>query len=465
MNPGGAGSNNVEITSIAVARLDNSSIVAIDTRDTDNGQYGGVYVLDESLVWTDTNVGAFDVYELAFSPNFAADGQLIAVVTDETDTFVTTRIGNSGWGTIIGNARLGRDNTGTSVRVDTSAAIAFPEGYDTATGQRVLFVGIDAGAENGDVYRINGIMSSNSSIATDLNVGSTYGLSNVDITGLAVTGNGMSASLMVGAAGNTQVYFSPDGGITWIRSTKPPTGQSKTYVLLAPDFTSSRRAYAATGGIESAISYTGDNGITWNQTGLIDTDINTPGGIIDLAISPCYSEDKTLFMLTVGGQHSLWRSLNAGTRWERIFTSTSANVGSINRGATSPQYGDASKIIFIAGSSNGNPAIWKSTDNGQMFGSPRITHDPTSGTPFAIDAWAVVDDNTLFVGSYDGTNGEVYRTPNGGLFYTTKGMAGSQQLNSIALSPNYAEDETILVGKPNRYHPPYLAALSRLAFL
>ena len=46
-NPGGAGSNNVEITSIYVAYT-NYRIVAAGTRDTDNGQYGGVYTLDES---------------------------------------------------------------------------------------------------------------------------------------------------------------------------------------------------------------------------------------------------------------------------------------------------------------------------------------------------------------------------------------------------------------------------------
>jgi len=116
-SPGGAGANNIEITSIDVARL-NSNIIAIGTRDTDSSEFGSigtrdtdssefgsVYTLDEEDVipiWTDANVGSYDVYAVAFSPNYTSDGQLVAVMTDETDTLVTNRILNANWGTTIG---------------------------------------------------------------------------------------------------------------------------------------------------------------------------------------------------------------------------------------------------------------------------------------------------------------------------------------------------------------------------
>ncbi len=133
MNPGGAGSNNVEITSIDVSYL-GYYIIVVGTRDTDNAEYGGIYTLDESMpsTWTDTNLGSYDVYAVALSPNFPADRQLVAVVTDETDTLVTTKVGDAGWGATTGDARLDKDNSGipTSVAVATSADIAFPEDYD-----------------------------------------------------------------------------------------------------------------------------------------------------------------------------------------------------------------------------------------------------------------------------------------------------------------------------------------------
>ena len=433
-NPGGAGSNYVEITSIDVAYL-GYYIVVVGTRDTDNGEYGGIYTLDERtpFAWTDTNLGNYDVYAVASSPNFPGDRQLVAVVTDETDTLVTTKVGDAAWGATIGDARLG------ALVVATSADIAFPEDYDVSIAYYVLFVAIDTGSGNGDVYRING------AVATDLNIGSAYGLSNIDVTAVAVSGDAATANLLAGTA-SSQVYLSTDGGSNWTRSTKPPTGQSKTCVLMAPDFADSGKVYAATSGTESAFSISQDSGVTWNQIGVIDTDISE---IVDLAVSPNYSQDNTLFILTWGGEHSLWRSLNGGTRWERVFTSALANVDEIDKVKLSPNY-NSSQVVFIAGAGGGNPAIWKSTDNGQTF-NRRTSRDPTTGATFTIDIWAVVNDNTLFVGSFDAINnlGLVYGTTNSGFFYTTRAEAGSQSLNSIALSPDYEQDGTILVGNTN----------------
>ncbi|GAI22642.1 unnamed protein product, partial [marine sediment metagenome] len=271
--------------------------------------------------------------------------------------------------------------------------------------------------------------------------GAAYNLDNIDVTALAVTGDAASANMLAGATGSGQIYLSTDGGSNWVSSAKPPTGGSKTYGLMAPDFSSRGEAYAATSGIESAFSYTADGGVTWNQIGLIDTGIQT---ILDLAVSPNYSQDNTLFMLTWSGEYSLWRSLNSGTRWERVFTSALANVDSINLVELSPRYGNNSQVVFLAGISNGNPAIWKSTDNGQSFGPPQFTDDPTTGAPFNIKIWAVVNDNTLFVGSYDAINnqGLVYRTTDSGLTYSTGAVVGSQPLNSIAPSPDYDQDKT-----------------------
>ena len=445
-NPGGAGSNNIEITSIDVAKdftQPTTDIIAVSTRDKDGGEFGGVYLLsaDNPFTWTDTEVGNYDVYAVAFSPNYPDDGQLVAVVTDEVDTIVTSRIYDEEWGASIGDATLNKDNSRipASVAVDTSATIAFPSDYnsDVLTGGYVQFIGIDAGSENGDVYMINGASAPGRSLATDLDIGSAEYLKSVDVTGLAVSGNADTAHLIAGAAGSAEIYLSTDGGRNWERSTKPPTGQSKTYVIMAPHFADNGIAYAATSGAESAFSISRDGGVTWNQTSLIDTEISD---IVDLAPSPSYSQDNTLFMLTyhTAGKHSLWRSLNDGAIWERVYSSALADVDQIDQVKLPPQYDNDNQVVFIAGSSNGKPAIWKSTDNGQSFKRKIV--------PFPIDTWTVVDDTTLFIGSYDGSNGLVYHTTKSGLTYSEGAVAGSQSLNSIVLSPNYSEDETILVG-------------------
>jgi hypothetical protein len=432
-NPGEAGGHNIEITSLAVARLGNSRIVAVGTRDSDSSQYGGVYVLDESELlprWQNTNIGNCDVVALAFSPYYPTDRQLVAVVTDETNTIVSSRISNGDWGKPCGNATI------KSVAA-RGATIAFPEGYDATTEGQALFVGLDDGSGHGDVYRIDGRWSPISSIVTDLNIGSAYNLGNVDVTGLAISGQGAEVYLLAGAAGSAQVYISTDGGLTWKRSSKEPTGQSLTYLVMAPDFASSHQAYAATSGADSAFSYSADGGLTWNQTGLIDTEI-TSGGIVDLAVSPNYSQDNALFLITWGGEHSLWRTLDGGGRWERAFSSSRPSVDTIDLVKLSPRYGSDSRVVFLAGTGGGGAAIWKSADGGQSF--------TQHSAPSAIDAWTVVDDNSLFLGGYDGINGLIYHTTNSGFFYSSGVAVGHQPLKSIVLSPNHGTDGTILVG-------------------
>jgi hypothetical protein len=442
-SPGGAGSNNIEITDIAVTTMDGSNIVAAATRDSDSSQFGDVYVLDEDKPfseWISTGIGNYDVYAVAFSPEFADDRQLVAIATDEKDTFVTTKVGDATWGQTVGDARLDRDNSGAPVAVATSAVIAFPEDYqaDTDTDRYVQFVAVDTGDGSGDVYTVTGVESPLPSVATDLNIGAGYDLDNVDVTGLAIEGTCATANLLAGAAGSVEVYFSTDGGDSWTRSDKPPTGQTNTYVVMAPDFARTGQAYAATSGYGSAVSITRDGGITWDQVGLIDTEISS---IIDLAVSPGYYQDDTLFMLTWGGQHSLWRSLNGGSNWERIYSAFLDGVDQIERVELSPDYGDDSQTLFITGSSDGHPTIWRSEDGGQNF--------TDRSTPISIDAWAVVDDEAFFIGGYDGSNGLLYYSRNAGLSYSAPAIVGNQPINSVVLSPDYDRDDTILVGNSN----------------
>jgi hypothetical protein len=437
--PGGAGSNNIEITSLDVAKdfaEPESNIITVGTRDKDPGQFGGVYQIksDSPFAWTDTGVGNYDVYAVAFSPHHPDDGQLVAVVTDEVDTFVTSKIADQDWGESIGDARLNKDNSVTHlpVAVDSKAVIAFPDDYnsDTLTGDGILFIGIDAGG-NGDVYRIEEKSAPGKSLAIDLDIGSADYMDNIDVTGLAVSGQADSARLIAGAASSTDTYLSTDGGQNWERSTKPPTGQGQTYLLMANGLT-----YATTSGNESALSISQD-GLIWNQIGFIDTIIED---IVDLAPSPDYSGDNSLFMLTfyTAGEHSLWRSLNDGDDWARVYSSALADIDEIDRVALSPHYDKDNPVVFLSGSSQGRAAVWKSADNGQNF--KRKT------SRFPIDCWAVTSDDSLFIGSYDGTSGRVYLTTNSGLSYSDGEAVGSQPLNSIVLSPNYDEDETMLIG-------------------
>lgn len=443
--PGGAGSGNVEITALAVGG--NPLVLAVATRDTDSGQFGGVYSVEDSspISWTDTGLSGDDIYAVAFSPGFPENRELVAVATDETDTFVATRIGNSAWGASIASARLDRDNSPvpSPVAVTNSAAVAFPE--DGASGDGFglspLFVAINAGGNQGDVYRVDRAALPGDSRATDLNAGKNYGFTNLDVTSIGVSGQSDNAALLAGAANSARIYASQDGGKEWRRASRAPTGERATRVVLAPVFATSQVAYTATSGVESAVSRTADGGFTWDQTGLIDTTIPS---IVDLGVSPAYENDGIVFLLTFGGRHSLWRR-DSSARWQRVFASTLPGVDSLSGIRLSPNFGKGDHTMFLTGASSGNTTIWRSKDEGQSFERARATLDPATGTSFVIDAWVVAPNDRLLVAGLVGT-AKLYRSDDGGLSYSNGISVGPNRIKSIAVSPGYPGDKTILLG-------------------
>ncbi len=438
-NPGGAGSNNIEITGIDVAR-GNANVLAVSTRDNDSAEFGGVYILDESEImpeWHDSGIGEYDVVAIAFSPDYAGTRQLTAVTTDEVETCITVKTGNAAWNTGAGGARLGISAV--------SASIAFP---DIAGGAGIgddlfFFVAIETGTGEGDVYRIDG--ATGESTATDLNAGASYGRSDMDFSGLAVYDDGTSVTLVAGAAEAAMTYTSTDEGETWTRSRKAPTGASTTGVLIPPDFSANRGMYAFTAGGDSALSVSRDSGATWNQLSFIDTAVDN---IIDVAPSPDYDRDSTVFMLTFGSGPSsdgMWRSQTGGNTWERMLSGSMDAVDRLRKVALPPEYGENCRTVFVAGNSYGSPTIWESNDNGQTY-RRRSIRDPATGATVSIDVWAIADATTLLIGSYDGTQSLVFRAYDSGPFFNETIPAGNQPLRSIALSPEYSQDGTILVG-------------------
>ena len=442
----GAGTGNVEITSIAAGWL-NGEIIAAGTRDTDSAQYGGVYTFDSSDApsWVDTGIGSYDVYDVAFPPDYGANRQIAAAVTDETDTFIFNKTGDGGWNAIIGAAKLSKDNAAAgAVAITESAVIAFPDNYTSDIGEAECFfyAGINTGAGDGDVYKIECLSAPSASIATDLDAGGT---NNTDITGLAAYSGEGAVTLLAGPASAGRIYISTNGGKSWTKSRKSPTGNADTYVLFSNDFNSNGIMYAATSGSGSALSISRDTGDNWNQVSLIDTAISN---IMDMAPSPAYSEDNTLLMITQGGTPAsggLWRTTDGGLSWERILSGFYPGVDVLSRASLPPQYGNDCQTLYIAGESNGNTVIWESNDNGQRFRARQLT-DPSTGTSIPVDAWTIADENTIYIGSYDGAHGMIYKTVDGGLTLTEGTPTGSHSIYSIALSPDFSNDGTILAG-------------------
>jgi photosystem II stability/assembly factor-like uncharacterized protein len=403
--------DNERIACLDIGYDGNHPLVFIGTVDSDEVQYGGVYYLSEGdfgAGWTDMMAEGYDIYAIAAAPQFDHSFRLVALASDESHSYIINNEGNvGGWSE---RTELLNDNT-ASFGLSGASRIVFPNDFDIT---RELFIGVSSDG-NGGVYRVN--------------QGGAYDLGpDAEIVSLDIAKD--AGRWLVAGGSQGQLWYSPDAGESWLPSQKAPTGDGAVYV--AADFSHDGVAYAATGGNESAFSVSRDYCLTWNQLSLIDTEISD---IIDLAPSP---SDDTLFMLTHqdGGEHSLWRRRDGA--WERVYCSSLPDVDKLEQVALCPQYGDNNRVVLVAGASNDSPAIWKSSDDGQSFNRHRAL--------LPIDAWAVVDDSTWFIGGYDGANGRVHLATNSGSIYSLGTAVGDQPLNSIALSPNYGQDETILVG-------------------
>jgi len=231
---------NIIITSLDVTYYDGDYMFVVGVADTDGSEYGGIYLLDEGgrpfPGWIDQRVGGvdagdasgFDVWDVVFSPNFEDDEQLLAVVTDENETWVTTRLGTSGWDSQIKDIEL-QDADINNIVADGKAWICFPSDYDSDpdSGDYNLFVGVYCGpavdAAEGDVWLVLG----DGEVSIDLDA------TDKNVWSLDCTGPADDAYLMVGTDvmsgtgdpdGREKIMRSTDAGSSWKSCFKEPTG-------------------------------------------------------------------------------------------------------------------------------------------------------------------------------------------------------------------------------------------------
>lgn len=232
-------------------------------------------------------ISGTDVFAIEYSPAFAADGTLLAIVasgpapdTDDTYLYIGIRdlaSNNAVWNTFprypVEICQSGQDTPGTAL---TYADLALPADYSGggASSRHVYACWSDnppgvatAGNANDDVYRLDDTMCYPLQARPDIICSlAHYGFYS---RGKLLAGAMMSADTPFGLS--TQVYCTLNPQSTcpiWQKSLKPPTGPNEAQVAWSP---SGEMAYCGTssigggGGSESAFSHSRDNGLTWNQ--------------------------------------------------------------------------------------------------------------------------------------------------------------------------------------------------------
>ena len=163
--------------------------------------------------------------------------------------------------------------------------------------------------------------------------------------------------------------------------------------------------------------------------------------VTDLAISPAFCDDQTLFVATDGAGVS--QSRNAGGNWRTINKGLgNMHVFSL---AISPDYHDNGNLF--AGTDGGGVFRW---DRGKdSWVSANLTNTTVSvlvaSSPYAHRPREPLLED-LFAGTISsmGTTSGLYISESGGITWTL--ILSDTQVLSLAISPNYITDTTIFAG-------------------
>jgi photosystem II stability/assembly factor-like uncharacterized protein len=347
---------------------------------------------DRGISWTEILTQV--TFALAVSPRFSTDATLFAAGVDAV--YVSTD-GGAGW--------TGHAVTTDSVRIQALAiSPAFAtDGTLFAGSSQALYRSTDRGQQWHEVP--------------------TYPGPDVYAITLAPTW-ATTPTLLVGST--TGVYRSDDGGGSWHQG-QGIAPLEVTRLVSGPGPAQLTAATARHGVYQSF-----NGGATWGFAGL-----SRPTGISNIALSPAFAHDHTMLaVVPAGAGAGFIRTVDGGVTWEWLG-STDYPTGGL---AFSPTY-PADPVVFATGQ---HGKVLRSTDLGETWESigtlPPGVH--------SLGAWHVAlpptypDDGTLFAGGAG-----FWRLPQGAETWqlATTELLTPTQVTSVAVSPHYAVDQTLVV--------------------
>ena len=383
------------ISTIAISPRYSGYDIAIGTR-TGTGA-GKLYIFKAAGQgsWADQNF-AGDILAVKFSPGYRFDSCLVTVWADATGTYVNLGIRDINSNTTNWNTQEALEITvtgsGTSPKASqiVTADLELPSDFSgQAPSRRRLYVSIDdAGATgNAGIYRFDDVIP-----YLLMPASAPKRISSIAYHGTYASGKLLAGEVLGDHSSATVLTWFTDAPITcpepcWFQTQKAPTGAANSgyanaQVAWSPD---GGQAYCATssatlndaaswpGGYlisvaldESALSLSLDNGMTWNQVSLIDTEITF---LSDVAVTPA---SDIIYLASINNHpgisnfDSIWRSVGSPTAlaartWERVLCILSLTNDLILR--TSGEVSDRS--VFFA--SRLTDDLRQSSDMGQTW--------------------------------------------------------------------------------------------------
>lgn len=213
-------------------------------------------------------------------------------------------------------------------------------------------------------------------------------------------------------------------------------------MAISPNFTSDQTLFAGT---NAGIYKSTDGGASWSavNNGLPAT------FIYSLTISPDFASDHTVFAGTPSG---IFKSTDGGASWSGVNNGlANASVVSI---VISPDFA-ADKTVFAAAFFDSNPAlgsrVYKSTDGGANWNM--VTNDLSCDIQSLAISPNYASDQTVFAGAIRTPHETcpktgIFITSNGGGSWNNDdlGLPADPDVNLLAVSPGFASDHTVFAG-------------------
>lgn len=294
---------------------------------------------------------------VAYSPNFPSDLVMLVVTegTDATKDYVKLEIfsenldkWNAATGTFDGYPVTIVDETGTTGLI--SGSITLDPGYlGSDDAMRLAFIGLTIT----DTSKYNGIYRADDTTAKALKTGSAVQIHSVAYNGLTLVAGRFDSNICYYSTNPTATTPTVDP----TRSLKRP-GINKdnvnemTVVAWAGD-----DVVAGTSGEESAFAVSTNDGKSFSDISLIDTDL---ANLSDVAVSPDGS--KVYLATDDGGDFSLWLKASS---WKRVLAVPEKDTFIVRFAPDDPD------VIYVA--DKGDTTIYYSADGGMERWQMRIS--------------------------------------------------------------------------------------------
>jgi photosystem II stability/assembly factor-like uncharacterized protein len=269
------------------------------------------------------------------------------------------------------------------------------------------------------------------------------GLSDLLVQGVAVSPDYADDATVFARSYRQGLFRSTDGGAHWTALGEHYAGEPENRRLgtlaLSPAYATDNTLWAGMSGLDrSALLASTDGGDTWQEL--------MRGGTEALALSPAFAKDGTAFAAFSGV--GLLRTTDGGHTWEAANTGLLYENATFTALALSPSFAQNRTLYALLDWwAEGSEAVYlyRSTDGGDSWQGLQ------AGLPSEsrVTALSPLDDDSLILGTEDGG---VYRVAVDDLSWAAVvGKEGMVQpykvdVNALAISPNYARDQTIYAG-------------------